>query len=94
MDPEQHRRFAAGLVNRSMVGHEVVDLGRPCPERIRSVPIAADFAVTVAAHDVLRTAITVMAMFFMNFCISIVNVKSEIARFTARHHREDTNDER
>lgn len=62
-----------------MVGNEVVDLGRPWPEWVRSVPFAADFAVAVAANEVLRAAIRVMATFFVNFCISIFNIKSEIA---------------
>lgn len=53
------------------------------------MPFPAHFAVTAAANEVLRAAIRVMAMFFMNFCISIFNIKSEIAGFTA----EDANDE-
>lgn len=65
----QHRRLDFGLVNLGMVGDKVVDLGRLWPERIRSVPFVADFAVTLAANEVLKAAIRVMAMFFMSFCI-------------------------
>jgi len=48
------------------------------------VPFAANFVVTAAANDVLKAAIRVMAIFFVIFCISIFNIKSEIAGIYSR----------
>ena len=65
----QHRRFDAALVSLGLLGNDAVDLGRPWPECVRSVPLMVNFDVAAAANEVLRAAIRVMAMFFVSFCI-------------------------